>query len=102
MKPNKLNWFQYFSLFLLIIFSSIYCKKKTPDVDIQDCDVFYDYYKDGSHYIRRDLVTDDGVFDYDKLLEEGKLKNSNCYPIQEHEMNTNIDIESKESLRQGE
>jgi hypothetical protein len=102
MKSKNNNRIQFVSVILLLIFSSILCKKKTPDIEIQDCDVFYNYYKDGSHYIRRDLVTDDGVLDYDKLLEESKVKNSNCYPVKELEMNTNIDIESKEVLRQGQ
>lgn len=88
-------------LFLISILFIIDCKKKTPDVDIQDCDAIYNYYKDGTHYIRRDLVTEDGVLDYDKLLEDGKIKNSNCYPAKDKDMNTNIELEERRTLRQG-
>jgi hypothetical protein len=64
-------------LFLISILFIIDCKKKTPDVDIQDCDAIYNYYKDG------------------------KIKNSNCYPAKDKDMNTNIELEERRTLRQG-
>ena len=47
---------------------------------IEECNPVADFYENGAHYIRRDLVTDDGNIDYKKLLEETKPENSNCYP----------------------
>jgi hypothetical protein len=95
------NKFEFNILLLGLIISAnfCYCKKKTADVEIQDCDVFYNYYKDGSHYIRRDIVTDDGVMDYNKLLEEGKSKNSNCYPAKDQDIESNIELENKNDKR---
>jgi|JI8StandDraft_1071087.scaffolds.fasta_scaffold381904_1 hypothetical protein len=97
-KKNKFK-FKFLISVVLIISNMSYCKKKTADVEIQDCDVFYNYYKDGSHYIRRDIVTDDGVMDYNKLLEEGKTKNSNCYPAKNQDIEANIELENKNEKR---
>ncbi|GBF51321.1 hypothetical protein LPTSP4_28530 [Leptospira ryugenii] len=58
-------------------FIRVSCREKN---DIDECNPIADYYENGSHYIRRDLVTDDGNLDYKKLLEETQPENSNCYP----------------------
>jgi hypothetical protein len=75
---------------LVLVFLVAGCKKKTPDLDIQDCDKIYNYYEDGIHYIRRDIVSDDGVIDYDKLLEDSKIKRSDCYPGKDVELESTI------------
>lgn len=56
------------------------CKESKYSDDIEDCNAIGDYYDNGTHYIRRDLVTDDGTIDYKKLLEDTKPTNSECYP----------------------
>ncbi|MCC6274975.1 MAG: hypothetical protein IT569_03895 [Leptospiraceae bacterium] len=68
------------SLFGLAILLLPVCKKKYLNEDIDECDSISNLYEDGNHYIRRDLVTDEGVIDYQKLLEAYKQKNSRCYP----------------------
>lgn len=67
-------------LFLMLILNlSIGCKFGHVE-DIEDCNPIADYYERGAHYIRRDLVRDDGTLDYKKLLEDSKPQNSECYP----------------------
>jgi hypothetical protein len=62
-------------------FGVFYIKISCRDNDaIDECNPIADYYDKGSHYIRRDLVTDDGNLDYKKLLEDTKPENSECYP----------------------
>lgn len=77
-------------MILFNLLSIFHCKKKIENQDIQDCDKIFNYYEDGTHYIRRDLVKDDGVLDYDKLLEDSKIKRSDCYPAKEVEMESTI------------
>ncbi|WP_246047029.1 hypothetical protein [Leptospira ognonensis] len=55
----------------------ISCREKDP---MDPCNPIADYYDGKTHYIRRDLVTDDGNLDYKKLLEDAKPENSECYP----------------------
>ena len=69
------------SLIALLILFLFDCKKKYLSEDIDECDSISNLYEDGNHYIKRDLVTDEGVIDYHKLLEEYKQKNSRCYPV---------------------
>lgn len=77
-------------LAVLLILGFLGCMKKTPDQDLQDCDKIYNYYENGVHYIRRDIVSDDGVIDYDKLLEDSKIKRSDCYPGKDVELDSTI------------
>ncbi|MCC5815065.1 MAG: hypothetical protein JJT78_09935 [Leptospira sp.] len=77
-------------MFLLSIIATLDCKKKIADEDMQDCDKIYNYYEGGSHYIRRDLVKDDGVIDYEKLLDESQIKRSDCYPAKDIELDATI------------
>ncbi len=72
--------------------NNIFKKSIKIEQDIQDCDNVGDYYNDGSHYIRRDLVTEGiyaadkelateyNVIDYQKLFEAYDLKKSKCNP----------------------
>ncbi|MBE7412988.1 MAG: hypothetical protein L6Q54_03840 [Leptospiraceae bacterium] len=69
------------SLLGLIALSFFYCNKKYLNEELDECDPVSNLYEDGTHYIRRELVTDEGVLDYHKLLESSKQKNSRCYPI---------------------
>ncbi len=55
----------------------ISCRELEP---IDPCNPISDYYDGKTHYIRRDLVTDEGNLDYKKLLEDTKPQNSECYP----------------------
>jgi hypothetical protein len=70
-------------ILLAILFAScilnLNCKRGHSE-DIQDCNPIADYYEKGTHYIRRDLVTDDNTLDYKKLFEETKPQSSECYP----------------------
>ena len=74
------------NIIFLLVAASIFsgCKKdmfhKPENHDIEDCDNFSDYYEDGEHYIRRDLVTDEGVIDRKKVFQESDQKNSRCFP----------------------
>ncbi|WCL49535.1 hypothetical protein [Leptospira sp. GIMC2001] len=86
-KLFMLNVFLFISCFLLLD-----CKKKEQDQDIEDCDKISNYYKDGTHYIRRDLVTDDGVVNYNKLLDDSKIENSDCYPAKDKDVDASIRI----------
>ena len=62
-------------------FGNFYVRISCRDENqIEECNPVADFYENGAHYIRRDLVTDDGNIDYKKLLEETKPENSNCYP----------------------
>lgn len=67
------------AIFLLLLVVLNVCKKGYNE-DIQDCNPVADYYEQGNHYIRRDLVKDDNTLDYKKLLEETKPQTSECYP----------------------
>ncbi|TGN20334.1 hypothetical protein [Leptospira idonii] len=66
-------------LFLAFSHLAFGCKRGYSE-DIQDCNPIADYYDKGTHYIRRDLVQDDGTLDYKKLLEDTKPQASECYP----------------------
>lgn len=91
----------YVILLISIFMTTISCDKFSPNIfkrskrinqDIQDCDNTSDYYEEGTHYIRRDLVTDGkysgnqelateyNVMDYEKLLDSYDLRNSDCNP----------------------
>ncbi len=85
--------FQIFSLLIFFTFFLNFCKKRVPDEDIQDCDRIFNYYENGVHYIRRDLIREDGVWDYKKLLDDSKIQRSDCYPAKE------VDLEDKIELR---
>jgi hypothetical protein len=87
------NRFQVFFLLGLVVLTVVDCKKKKPKEDIQDCDKIYNYYEDGVHYIRRDLVQEDGVLDYEKLLEDAKPKRSDCFPGKDQNLKAPVDIE---------
>lgn len=66
---------------LLIAFSFIGCKKKKLfNEDIDECDSVGNYYEDSSHYINRNIVTDEGVIDYKKLFHNYHGKGSVCNP----------------------
>jgi hypothetical protein len=69
---NRNHSFGYFYI-------KINCRPN-PDKEIDKCNPIADYYEKGAHYIRRDLLTDDGTIDYKKLLEDTKPENSECYP----------------------
>lgn len=66
------------------------CKKKVADEDMQDCDKIFNYYEGGSHYIRRDLIGEEGNWDYEKLLEDSKIKRSDCYPAKDSDVNVDL------------
>lgn len=68
------------------------CRKKHPDEDIQDCDKIYNYYNNGVHYIRRDLIRDDSTWDYEKLLNDSKIQRSDCYPAKDIEPEANLEL----------
>lgn len=57
------------------------CRKKYTNVEINDCDTIGNYYENGEHYIKRELVTDDGVIDYNKMLNNFKGHNTVCNPL---------------------
>lgn len=82
--PNQLNLKNKYWIYLslLILLGSLFqgCRKQMYNQDLQDCDNIADYYEEGEHFIRRDLVTDDGVVDRKKLFAESKEKNSECFP----------------------
>ncbi|MDF3821578.1 hypothetical protein P3G55_16860 [Leptospira sp. 96542] len=67
------------AIYFCFVFSLFQCKRGLSE-DIQDCNPVADYYENGTHYIRRDLVQDDNTLDYKKLLEETKPQASECYP----------------------
>ncbi len=60
-----------------VFYLKISCREKN---EIEDCNPVADYYDGSAHYIRRDLVTDDGNIDYKKLLEDTDPTNSICNP----------------------
>lgn len=67
-------------------------RSKKISQDIKECDDVANYYDDGDHYIRRDLVTEGiysedrelateyNVIDYQKLFEAYDLHKSKCNP----------------------
>lgn len=57
------------------------CREKKKFIDINDCDTIGNYYENGEHFIKRDLVTDDGVIDYNKMLESYKGRKTVCNPL---------------------
>ena len=57
-----------FTGFLCILFILACKKKKAFSHDIQECDPIGNYYEDGNHYISRDIVTDDGVINYEEMF----------------------------------
>ncbi len=59
----------------------INCNKKKTNIDINDCDTIGNYYENGEHYIRRDLFNDDGVIDYNKMLDSYKGRHTACNPL---------------------
>lgn len=67
------------AIILSLVFIFLHCKRGLSE-DIQDCNPIADYYEKGTHYIRRDLVTDDNTLDYKKLFEDTKPQASECYP----------------------
>ncbi len=70
-----------FCLILGLVITQANCNKKKARVEINDCDTIGNYYEDGEHYIRRDLFNDDGVIDYNKMLESYKGRNTACNPL---------------------
>ena len=70
-----------FYLLLGLIVMQVNCSKKKSRVEINDCDTIGNYYENGEHYIRRDLFNDDGVIDYNKMLESYKGRNTACNPL---------------------
>ncbi len=81
-QKNKMRAFAFY-LLLSFLFIQINChKKKTNlDIDINECDTIGNYYENGEHYIRRDLFNDDGVIDYNKMLDSYKGRNTACNPL---------------------
>jgi hypothetical protein len=57
------------------------CMNKNTTLEINDCDTIGNYYEDGEHYIKRELVTDDGVIDYNKMLDNYKGRKAVCNPL---------------------
>ena len=46
------------------------------------CDPSYNYYdEDGQHYIRDELVRDDGTIDYERILKGLDPSHSRCDPL---------------------
>lgn len=80
-KKNKQSQLIRSSLLVIALIFFLDCKKKYLNEDIDECDPVSNLYESGDHYIKRDLITEDGVIDYQKLLESYKQKNSRCYPI---------------------
>lgn len=74
--------FFFYTVICLLLFQ-INCNKKKAKIDINDCDTIGNYYENGEHYIKRDLVTDDGVIDYSKMLDTYKGHNTVCNPLNE-------------------
>jgi len=74
----------FFPVFFIILFLFSGCLKKQDSQDIEDCDNIANYYEDGEHYIRRDLVTDEGVLDRKKLFEDTINGKSECYPVKSY------------------
>jgi hypothetical protein len=70
-----------FILIACLILLQADCMKKKDSVPINDCDTIGNYYENGEHYIRRDLVTDDGVIDYNKMLDSYKGRKTVCNPL---------------------
>ena len=90
-QKNKMKAFAIY-LILGLVLSQANCgkKKSHANIDINDCDSIGNYYENGEHYIRRDLFNDDGVIDYNKMLESYKGRNTVCNPL-------NLEPESKKS-----
>lgn len=75
------RFFKPLFIVLLIAFSLTDCrKKKIFNEDIDECDSIGNYYEENSHYINRNIVTDEGVIDYKKLLHSYHGKGSVCNP----------------------
>lgn len=77
-----------FLLSLVILFAD--CRKKLFTEEVKECDNIGNYYEQGNHYIRRDLIKKDEfgmedyrVLDMKKLMDESKRQNSRCYPLKE-------------------
>lgn len=70
-----------FYLIISLIVIQANCNRTKSKVDINDCDTIGNYYENGEHYIRRDLVTDDGVIDYNKMLDSYKGRKTVCNPL---------------------
>ena len=70
----------FYILICLILFQAN-CNRKKKNIDINDCDTIGNYNEDGEHYIKRDLVTDDGVIDYNKMLDSYKGRKTVCNPL---------------------
>lgn len=52
--------------------------------ELDPCDPSYNYYdEDGQHYIRDELVRDDGTIDYQRILEGLDPSQSLCDPLNE-------------------
>jgi hypothetical protein len=72
------------SLTIIAIFSVLFTtdcrRKKTFNEDIEDCDAIGNYYENGSHYVNRDILTDEGVLDYKKMFDRYKGKDTACHP----------------------
>ena len=78
-------------LVLLLAALSSGCRKKFFSSDIQDCDNTANYYEDGEHFIRRDMVTDDGVIDRQKMFDELRTGNVDCHPVKKRKYRLPID-----------
>lgn len=80
------SFFCFAFLCFLIFGNFLSCKKKLNE-DIQECDPLGNYYEDGKHFIRRDVletdengIEDTSVLDMRKLLNKSKKENSKCFP----------------------
>ena len=78
-------------LSLLILFLTD-CRKKLFTEDVKECDNIGNYYEQGSHYLRRDLIKVDefgredySILDMKKLMDESTRQNSRCYPLKEEQ-----------------
>ena len=72
-----------FALYILIslILVQANCNRNLNMVVLNDCDTFGNYFVYGVQYFGRDLVTDDGVIDYNKMLDSYKGRKTVCNPL---------------------
>jgi hypothetical protein len=78
---NKKN--NYIIIFLFAFSVTIGCKRKVTvyNEDINPCDSIGNYYEESEHFIKRDLVTDEGVINYEKLFDRYKGRHTECNPL---------------------
>lgn len=82
-----------FSTLIFLLVASAFlltdCKRRFITEDIGTCDTIGNYYENGEHYIRRDLLKGEGlidednqgVLDYQKMIESYTGKHTDCNPV---------------------